>query len=163
MKAAMAKDGITSFTMSRIGYDFGNVKTEAVNATRHVEVGGKDELGGSWHWDAHYSYGRNNYDGYSFNNTISANVPLAADAVFNSAGKIVCRSTRDVNPNNGCVPLNKFGAGSPSAAAISYVNGTGHTTVQYIQHSAATNLRGNLFSTWEIGRASCRERVGQYV
>ncbi|BAI95048.1 TonB-dependent receptor [Sphingobium sp. TA15] len=148
VKAAMAKDGITSFTMSRIGYDFGNVKTEAVNATRHVEVGGKGELGGSWHWDAHYSYGRNNYDGYSFNNTISANVPLAADAVFNSAGKIVCRSTRDVNPNNGCVPLNLFGAGSPSAAAINYVNGTGHTTVKYIQHSAAANLRGNLFSTW---------------
>src|SRR3546814_4848042 len=46
------------------------------------------------------------------------------------------------------LPLNLFGAGSPSAAAISYVNGTGHTTVKYIQHSAAAHLRGNLFPTW---------------
>src|SRR5690606_12272056 len=62
-------------------------------------------------------------------------------------GDIVCRSTL-TDPGNGCVPLNLFGEGAPSAQAIAYVTGTTQGRTDYEQHAAALNLAGNPFSTW---------------
>jgi len=85
-------------------------------------------FGQNWTWDAYYQRGRTHMYQTTTNNNISANLRNAIDAVVApsgiagiTAGSIVCRSTLTA-PTDGCVPLNIFGTGVASAAAISYVN-----------------------------------------
>lgn len=106
-------------------------------------------LGGGWNWDASYGYGHNNYLRTSTLQRDRALYALAADAIRNPANmsQIICRSTL-TSPNNGCVPVNLFGAGSPSAAAIDYLTDTVIARNIYTQHAAQANLRGEPFSTW---------------
>lgn len=151
--------GRTSITVARtFTEDLGNINFNVTNKTPHGTIGVEGDLGGSWHYDAHYSYGQNEFRSDFTNNFTSLSganpYSFAVDAVFNGAGQIVCRATRDGSTNPlaaGCVPLNIFGptAGLRSQpGAIDYVNRSGFNAVMYKQHSAAFNLRGNLFSTW---------------
>ena len=65
----------------------------------------------------------------------------------NPAGQIVCRSTL-TSPGNGCVPFNLFGQGSPSPAAVAYVNGTNWVETRVEDDSAGGNISGDLFHNW---------------
>ena len=85
----------------------------------------------------------------------NGNVNLAVDAVVApagnaagiAAGTIVCRSTL-TNPTNGCQPLNIFGVGAASQAAIDYVTDTQFTRQRYEQHVVEASVSGEPFSTW---------------
>jgi outer membrane receptor protein involved in Fe transport len=85
--------------------------------------------GQNWKWNVYYQLGRSHMYQTTLNNDIKANLTNAIDAVFAPAGNalnvpagtIVCRSSL-TNPTNGCVPLNIFGTGTASQAAIRYVN-----------------------------------------
>lgn len=148
IRDAMIADGITSFGLQRANYDLGDQYSDDQNKTRRVVVGLEGTAFGDYSWDAHYVYGDNQYTQHVYLDRIRSNYTLAADAVVDPAnGQIVCRSTL-TNPNNGCVPIDLFGAGSPSPAAIAYVTGTEWSATSYSQQSAAANLRGEPFSTW---------------
>src|SRR5205085_7464540 len=61
-------------------------------------------------------------------------------------GVIVCR---DVTARAaGCIPLNLFGQGAASQAALDYTNGTQFQTVNISQTVVAANIHGEPFSTW---------------
>src|SRR5581483_419462 len=85
--------------------------------------------GQKWNWKAYYQAGRTHMYQTTLNNNIAANLTSAIDAVVAGAGNtagapvgtIICRSTL-TNPTNGCVPLDIFGTGTASQAAIRYVN-----------------------------------------
>src|SRR3546814_10987089 len=84
-----------------------------------------------------------------------------------AAGAPICRSTL-ADPGNGCVPMNIFGEGALGAASIAWVTGLsdGYRTRQdldFRQDVWSIDAQYEPFSTWAIGRASCRERVCQYV
>lgn len=149
--AALDADGLSSFQINRISYDFGereiNVKNEAVQGT----IGVRGMLGASWQWDAAYRHGENRFTSTTSNNTITSRLAFAVDAV-ESGGQIVCRATLpgagfDADAE-GCVPINLFGVGSPSAEALAYVNQTPETSSKYILDTVVANLRGEPFSTW---------------
>jgi outer membrane receptor protein involved in Fe transport len=139
-----------SFNISRIAYDMGKNYYDIVNETPHGTVGLEGKLGGSWKWDAHVSYGVNNYSAVTLDNPVTANLAFAIDAVRDPAtGNIVCRGVLSGNPAAaGCQPLNLFGEGNVSAAARDYVLGQGESKVKYDQVTAAANLVGEPFSTW---------------
>ena len=69
---------------------------------------------------------------WSINNVLKSNYNNAVDAVQVTAanvgtsglpiGSIACRSTL-TNPTNGCQPLDVFGTGDASQAAINYITG----------------------------------------
>jgi outer membrane receptor protein involved in Fe transport len=151
--AAMAPN--SSFTFNRINYDFNDVNGPVVvhNTTPHVALGAEGEFGSSWHWDSHIGWGRNEYRNETHGNGIKQNEAFATDAVMYN-GEITCRAlvpgSATYNPTAaaGCVPLNLFGAGSPSAEAIDYVIGVAHAKAIYEQDTAALNVRGEPFSTW---------------
>ena len=48
----------------------------------------------------------------------------------------------------GCVPLNLFGNGAPSAAAAAYVQRTGMSDSYYRQQDLTANIKGTPLSTW---------------
>lgn len=150
--------------VGRMNYDWGGDSVpKNTNTTSRYVAGFKDNLGGSWTWDTYYEYGRNDYYGSVTNNLITSmngntaagNVNLATDAVYVTAqnvgssglaiGSIACRSTL-TNPSNGCQPLNIFGYGSASQAAINYIMGTEWTQQIYTQNYIQTSIQGEPFS-----------------
>jgi outer membrane receptor protein involved in Fe transport len=68
--------------------------------------------------------------------------------VLDASGNPICRSTLTF-PDDGCVPMNPFGAGSPSPEAIAYINGDRSDQDQTIkQHFAEAVVQGRPFATW---------------
>lgn len=147
---ALLPPATTSFNISRIGHDIGINHYEIINETPHGVVGFEGRLGGSWKWDAHVSYGVNNYSSATTHNPVTANLNFAIDAVRDPAtGNIVCRGVLQGNAAAaGCQPLNLFGEGNTSAAARDYIWGEGLAKVKYDQFSVAANVVGEPFSTW---------------
>ncbi|WP_162806683.1 TonB-dependent receptor domain-containing protein [Sphingosinicella terrae] len=150
VRAAMDAQGLTSFTLAKTFYDMGNARFEASNDTPHLMVAVEGDLGGSWHYDAHYSWGENRFRNDITNNLLGANIAFAVDAVVDPAtGRIVCRAALAGNPAAaGCVPINPFGPNATTPEAQAYVNGSGWSTSLYTQDAAAVNVRGEPFSTW---------------
>ncbi len=89
-------------------------------------------LGNDWSWNAYYEHGESRVNQYLLNNVQTANYNNAVNAVTVTSanrgtsglplGSIACASTL-TNPTDGCVPLDIFGNGVASAAAIAYTNG----------------------------------------
>jgi len=111
-------------------------------------------FGTNWKWNAYYQLGRSHMYQTTLNNNIKANLTNAIDAVSAPlgnalgvpAGTIVCRSSL-TNPSNGCVPLNVFGTGTASLAAIRYVNvrpGQNYQDQNFQQDVEAASMQGEL-------------------
>jgi len=150
---AMTAQGVGGFRMTRQGNDLGNNEYEVENKSPRFSAGLEGSFGSGWDWDAHVSYGRNDYSFQSENNPISANLAFALDAVRDGNGNIVCAATipghaRFNAAAAGCVPLNLFGEGNASADAIDYIQGNPYADVIYEQMTFGANLSGQLFSTW---------------
>ncbi len=138
--------GVTQFNMGKITSEAGPTETQADRSTFRLATGLKGQLGGSWGWDAYYQYGETRNVQTSTNNKISANYTRAVDSVL-VGDTPVCRSTLS-DASNGCQPLNPFGVGNMSQAALKYAFGTGIASFRYRQHVLAANVRGEPFSTW---------------
>jgi outer membrane receptor protein involved in Fe transport len=120
-------------------------------ATKRFVTGAKGsfELGSKeFKWDGYYQKGITDVR-EQLTPTYNVNrLALATDAVRDPvSGNIVCRSTL-TNPSNGCVPLNRFGIGVASQAALDYVLGTPLRTQQFNQDVAAVNFNTNAFEGW---------------
>jgi outer membrane receptor protein involved in Fe transport len=147
---ALLPANVQSFNFSRIAYDIGKNYYSIVNESPHATVGLEGRLGGSWKWDAHASYGVNNYASDTLNSPVTANINFALDAVRDPAtGNIVCRAVLQNNPAAaGCQPLNLFGENNFSQAARNYILGRAWSRVKYDQVTAAANIVGEPFETW---------------
>ena len=141
----MDANNIASFGLGRQYDDFGEVRATSENKTERVVGGFRGKLGGSWGYDAYFQYGRNAYDLTLAGLRIEQNFKYALDSILLN-GVAVCRDT--TARALGCVPINVFGAGSPSQAAIRYVTGTAFYHVVTDQQVGAANLQGEPFSTW---------------
>ncbi|MCP5387091.1 MAG: TonB-dependent receptor [Novosphingobium sp.] len=118
-------------------------------------IGSRGELGKAWSYDAYYQYGRTNYSQVYSNEFSVSRLTNALDAVLapstytganfitNSAGKkVVCRVTATGQDPN-CVPYDLFG-GTPSAAALAYVDGRGFLKGRTSQQVISASLTGLL-------------------
>jgi iron complex outermembrane recepter protein len=152
VRTAMQNQSITSFTMNRADFDtFGNDYVTVTTRTPRVVAGANGEFGGTWKWDVHGSWGKTDYRNVIPLNKVTQLYNFALDSVL-SGGVPVCRATLAGASFNaaaaGCVPINPFGPGAASAAAIDYTSNTSVSTTRYQQVTAAANLQGKPFSTW---------------
>lgn len=151
VRAAAVAAGQTSLQFSESGVSgsgVGNSDIESNNITYRVAGGLKGDLADKrWLWDLYASYGRQEGQLDVYNNFNDANFVLAFDAIVGPNGNIICRSTL-TSPNNGCAPINVFGANQFSNSAKNYVTGTSVQTRSIIQDVVAGNIRGRLFNTW---------------
>jgi iron complex outermembrane recepter protein len=145
--ADIVGQGGVGFVMGRLNTDFGFIKSIDRSDTLRAVGGLQGTFGGGWQWQAYYQYGRSARTNRSPGNLVLANFANAADAVFDGSGNVVCRSTL-TNVNDGCVPINLFGNGSPSAAAVSYVTGVQTAITKVRQHVVAGDIQGSPFATW---------------
>jgi iron complex outermembrane receptor protein len=110
-------------------------------------IGTKGDLSDAFSYDAYYQAGRTNYS-QVFDSEFSqvrlnrsVNVVLDPRADSPTFGQPVCRSVLD-NSDPSCVPYDYFG--TPSAAALNYVNVSGVITGQTNERIADVNLTGQL-------------------
>lgn len=120
--------------LGRFNVDFGGRSEIIRRDTYRIVTGVTGEFNGDWNYELSVNYGHmksrqdehndlklfdldGNPDGFL----------LATDVVRNGAGQIVCRVNGDADPTNDrpdCAPINVFGYGAPSAAALNFVNTT---------------------------------------
>jgi iron complex outermembrane receptor protein len=145
-----ANPTLTSFTMGRFSHDLGDETDNTLEEVGRVSFGAKGHINERWSFDASLAqqYTVNNLDVIE---PINRNLYAAADAVVNPAtGQTVCNSTlKGLDP--GCVPINLFGAGSPSSAARNYVEGDNRGDTVFGQTSFEANLRGDLGEHFTLG------------
>lgn len=151
--ATPAGQSIASFTVGRISPDFDIPHMDAITNNGTVTIGFDGKVAGSsWSYHGYGQMGRA-YGSYKTkNDPISDNLYRASDAVVNPAnGQIVCRQslsnpapTAISNPV-GCVPLNIFGYGNASPAALKYITGTAIQTVRVAEDVAELSAQGDLF------------------
>ncbi len=150
-----------------LGAEFGRsmlddvtARNETNNTTWRITGGLKGDITGSWGWDAYAEYGTNQNDQHLYHNVVGTYLTYALDAVHQTPGDpsspIVCRATDaaygPVNPDAaGCTPLNAFGAGNASQAAIDYAFRTLEEFSTYTQEVVSGNIHGNLTDGWGAG------------
>jgi outer membrane receptor protein involved in Fe transport len=139
--------GVNTFRYGYSTYDLGRPYNEATRKVYRGVAALSGKVFGDWKWDAYYQYGQADI-GYVLTNTTNiARFAQAIQATRNSSGQIVCTSTL-TNPTDGCVPLNVFGYGVASPAAIAYVKGTATQDLTLKQNVAAASFSGEPFSLW---------------
>jgi iron complex outermembrane recepter protein len=144
----MTADNITSFNLGRDDADFGPVFNDVANTTVQFWLRATGDLGDGWTWDTFYSYGQNQRRDAFGNQPITANFANSVNAVTSpTTGQPVCAIAL-TNPSTNCVPVDLFGPGAPSAAALSYFEGTSEPRTLLTQDEAAANLHGEPFSIW---------------
>lgn len=149
--AAMAARGLSSITIgtSNAGFPIpgSDIKREVyrgvIGAKGNVELFSR-----SMAWDVYYQKGVTKAREELTNTWNNARMALAQDAVFDSSGNIVCRSSL-ANPGNGCVPIDRLGTGGPSQEALDYIYFDGfqplrHQTIK--QDVAAATISGKAFA-----------------
>ena len=129
VRQIMANEHLSSFQMNLTGDREGlgrESHVEQENFTYSGTVGFKYEVPGGlakgWHIDGYAQYGTADNKGYQ-QGVILNRITAAVDAVVDpSTGNIVCHAAL-VNPGKwgGCVPIDLFGRGNASDAAIAYV------------------------------------------
>jgi outer membrane receptor protein involved in Fe transport len=110
-------------------------------------IGSRGTLNKAWSYDAYFQYGRTDYS-QVFRNEFSAvrlnralNVTIDQRAGSPTFGQPVCRSVLDQSDPT-CVPYDIFG--SPSAAAVNYLNVYGVMTGNTSEQIADANMTGSL-------------------
>ncbi|MCW2413518.1 MULTISPECIES: TonB-dependent receptor [unclassified Sphingobium] len=146
---AMDAAKVTTLNVGTWNSAIGGIVTETRHDLYRYAIGAEgtvNGLGTEWNWIVRAN--RNISKFYNGTNIpITANYTKARDAVRNSSGAIVCRSTL-TDPTNGCVPLNILGTGVASRAALDYVMGHSYLNAQITQDVVSATVRGEPFATW---------------
>lgn len=148
----MATKPVKSFTFSENAFDLGNSHLMINNHIPRAVFALHGKIGETWTWDAGYEWGTDRYHQTVENATDGPNLAFALDAIAGPNGQPVCRATQPGTAFNaaaaGCVPINLFGYGAPSAAAIAYVQQTAQSDSRYTQQDLTANIKGTPISTW---------------
>ncbi|MDQ0248014.1 outer membrane receptor protein involved in Fe transport [Sphingomonas kyeonggiensis] len=120
-----------SLPLGRFNVDFGGRSEIVTRDTWRIVAGLRGNFNDDWHYELSATYGEVKIRQDEHNDLVIADTAgnldgfsLAYDAVRNGAGQIVCRVNQVTVTRSDCVPINMFGYGAPSAAALNFVNTT---------------------------------------
>jgi len=143
--------GTPSFALNLVAKSWGTIDIDSNYRARDFVTGLKGSFGDDWNWDVHYQNGRTTFNLDYINQISLERAHRAVDAVVAPNGTVVCQSAL-ANPAayGDCVPLNAFGEGAPSQAALNYIHGASQPWNVNImkQQSAGANISGQPFSLW---------------
>jgi iron complex outermembrane receptor protein len=150
-QSQLTATGTQSFQFNRYDNDLG----KRLTITQHtgaleVMTGVRGKAWGDFTWDATYTHGETRTMLTTHNNINTGNFYAALDAVTDpSTGQTVCNSTlHSPGAFPGCAPLNMFGQGNASPAALNFVS----STTSWVAHNGlddfSANLTGTAFEGW---------------
>jgi outer membrane receptor protein involved in Fe transport len=162
--------GAETLPVGRFNIDFGGRSEVIRRETYRLVAGFGGEFNTDWNYELSFNYGRlesrqtqrNNLLLFDLNGN-QAGFLLATDAVRNAQGQIVCRVNADANPANdapGCVPINVFGEGQPSQAALDFVNTTSFVDSSATQYNVVGFINGDLSQLFELPGGPVRFVIG---
>jgi len=174
--AAVAPDGVL---LSRDNYDLG-IRGETIDReTIRGVIGADGEISDHARYEVSYVYGQTKTRNQSDNNRIADRYYAALDAVRDPAsGQIVCRSTLfpngNIDPENfdqpattfapgaagGCAPLNLFGEGVASQAAIDFITVDNVSRSKIAQHVVSGSISGDFGQFFALPGGPVRFAVG---
>jgi outer membrane receptor protein involved in Fe transport len=135
------------FNLLRRNVEGGPRISDLKHTSWRAVLGTRGELSKAWSYDTYFQYGRTDYE-QVFRNEFSVarlnralNVTIDQRAGSPTFGQPICRSVLDQS-DPGCVPYDIFG--TPSAAAINYLNVYGVMTGQTSEQIADANITGAL-------------------
>ncbi|MBL8646220.1 MAG: TonB-dependent receptor, partial [Sphingosinicella sp.] len=140
----------TPFDLYRTFEEIDPITSASVTENMRFVGGLKGEIGSNWKWEVSAQYGQTDFSNKQYNNLLPGNLAKAANAV-EVGGNIVCGVNADADPLNNdaaCVPINLFGKGSPSQAALDYITGTGISDTRIKQSVFAAEIGGEAFEGW---------------
>jgi outer membrane receptor protein involved in Fe transport len=147
------------FVMNRFNVDFGGRGEIHDRDTYRIVFGFEGDFFDDWHYEIAWNYGHLRTRLASLNNLLLADVNgnldgflLATDAV-QTPGGIVCGVNADADPNNNrpdCVPINLFGSGRPSQAALDFINTTAHRRERATEIQATAFVSGDSSSFFNL-------------
>ncbi|HEY1605540.1 MAG TPA: TonB-dependent receptor [Allosphingosinicella sp.] len=122
-----------TFPLSRFNVDFGGRAEIDKRDTLRVVGGIEGDFLDTWHYEVAANYGRfesTNVETHDLKVFDQNGNPdgflLAIDAVRNAQGQIVCAVNQVTVTRPDCVPIDVFGEGAPSQAALNFVDTTSH-------------------------------------
>lgn len=145
--------GATSFLISRFNIDFGARGEDHRRETYRIVAGVDGTFNEDWRYEVAFNYGRLETFYETAGNLNVAKFTNARNAVRNAAGTIVCGINADASTTNddpACVPVNLFGFGSPSPAALNYFGVTSTREQEAEQYNATAFVGGDLSQLFEL-------------
>ena len=146
-----------TFGLSRFNVDFGGRREVDTRDTYRIVGGIRGDFNGDWHYEISLNYGHFKSTNAELNDLVLFDVngnpdgfSLAVDAVRNSAGQIVCRVNQTAVTRPDCVPINVFGYGAPSQAALNFVNTTSHLYSHASELDALAFVSGDFSQLFEL-------------
>jgi iron complex outermembrane recepter protein len=139
------------FYVSRANVDLqnGSAVADQVLGRGVVGLNGDFDIGQhtyNWEVAANYGYSRSTNRSPQY---VFQNLQNALNATTDASGNIVCAgnpvASAVVTGTSTCAPLNIFGLGSPSAAALAYITHNALATSVNTQRDITGNLSGGLF------------------
>ena len=143
---AMIAQGVDSFVGGRVEADQTPKVAYTNNSALTVLAGLDGKAFSSFKWNVNFSHGESDLKTRHSGNFYQSNWFAALDAVRGPQGNVVCRITI-TNPGlqDGCVPWNLFGNGSPSKASYAYFERDSTFRVKTKQDDVAASISGGLF------------------
>ena len=150
----------STIAISRFNVDFGGRQQNVRRETYRIVGGVEGTFNGDSRYELAVNYGRFDSRVNFLNNLQIADIngnpagfTNAIDAVRGPNGNIVCRINADADPTNDdprCAPLNVFGAGAPSQAALDYINTTGFSNERAEEFVASGFISGDFSDFFEL-------------
>ena len=149
IRVAALTAGTTDIFFNRDNLDFGRLGENDLRETYRGVVAATGRLSEHATYDAYYQYGRTDLRVTRLGSRLASRYLEALDAVSGPGGTVVCRSTL-TNPGNGCVPINPFGPGPASPAALAYFERNDRSFARIDQHVANASVNGDFGQFFEL-------------
>jgi len=161
--------------LARFNVDLGGRRQDVTRKTYRLVGGIRGDFNDDWNYEIAVNYGKYKDKVVALNDlhifdidsdgNIVAEGPFlkAVDSVRLPSGQIVCRVNADADPTNddpACVPINLFGHGAPSAAAIDYVNTRSFVKSEASEFDVTAYVAGDLSQLFELPGGPIRFVLG---
>ena len=140
----------TRFNAFRFDVDFGGRGEQHRRDNIEATVGIRGTFFDTWKYEASFNYGRLDTYYRTQGNILRAQYANSIDAVRNAAGQIVCRINAVTVTDPACVPVNLFGSGSVSRAALGYFGVTSSRVQKAELYDGTAFVSGDLSKLFEL-------------
>jgi|TARA_B110000240_G_scaffold198341_1_gene258495 iron complex outermembrane receptor protein len=153
VQATMTANAVPFLVVFKTFEEFDPVSSDSENTNQRIVAGFDGNFGANdkWWFDGYVQYGENQFDQAYLNNWLPGNIRAATSVVSDPiSGQPVCAANAGgANGAPGCEPLNLFGSGSASQAAIDYITQTpGWSKTTNEQTVFALTVGGDIAEGW---------------
>jgi len=144
IRAAAIANGVTNLPFFRRMVEFGPRQQTARRDTYRIVTGLKGTAFDKFNWDVSFNWGHTFENQNGTGQVNVANFREALNATTDASGKIVCADAWAVA--EGCTPINIFGKGAISQAAIDYISAPQSRVSNIDQKVVSAQVEGPVYT-----------------